>query len=75
MSAHEGSSSPWNRSVLSLNEDMDEDDEMDWEEVEVPTARQELQVPNATAEPPTAGPSTPLEITLDVKPKKPDATK
>ncbi|KIJ26682.1 hypothetical protein M422DRAFT_785169 [Sphaerobolus stellatus SS14] len=76
--SEEGPSSPWNSEPQSPlpEDDSEEEDEMDWEEVEVarpPTlASNEISI---AVDEPIKGPSEAFEITLDGEPKKPDVVK
>ncbi|KAF8527521.1 hypothetical protein BU17DRAFT_81725 [Hysterangium stoloniferum] len=78
MTTQEGPSSPWNASVQSFNDYSSDEDEMDWEEVDVPI---ELPVSKHVEEPSMVilenlpELSKPLEITLDVAGKKPETAK
>jgi hypothetical protein len=78
----DGSSSPKSRieddPTRSFQDDSSDEEEMDWEEVDVPTAPQSaVDSGNAAMllDPPQAGPSKAIEITLDAVKKKPQLAK
>lgn len=72
MPMQEGSSSPWSHSIKSFNDESSDEEEMDWEEVNVatiqpPVANNDVIMSSNIANP---GPSQSIEITLDTAEKK-----
>jgi hypothetical protein len=78
MSIQEGASSPWNTSVQSFNDNSSDEDEMDWEEVDVPAeppVSKPIENPSETIAQNFSEFSKPFEITLDAAGKKPETVK